>query len=56
MSISFGLDTVFRILWLQVGFQLGLFREGYTAIASPQDCLNVSPVSKAYVDIVQVRS
>ncbi|GAQ89151.1 hypothetical protein KFL_004920010 [Klebsormidium nitens] len=36
-----------------VGFQLGLFREGYTAIASPRECLNVSPVSKAYVEIIQ---
>jgi len=36
-----------------VGFLLGSFKEGYTAIGEPHDCLNVSSTMKTVASIVQ---
>eukprot|EP00850_Spirogloea_muscicola_P022186 SM000281S10754 [mRNA] locus=s281:108583:112559:- [translate_table: standard] len=33
---------------IEVGFQLGMFREGVTAVEEPSSCRNVSRVAKAY--------
>ena len=36
-----------------MGFLLGSFKEGYTAIGEPHDCLNVSSTMKTVASIVQ---
>ncbi|KAJ7517000.1 hypothetical protein O6H91_21G007900 [Diphasiastrum complanatum] len=36
-----------------VGFQLGMFREGITAVSEPSECRNVSPIARAYAAAFQ---
>ena len=50
-EFTVGLDTDGE---RSVGFNVGLFRDGVTAVSSPQDCRNISPIAKCIATAFQL--